>query len=359
MRRVTQQPQMRLVPVPPTVGQPAERLATPWSGLAGKEIRLLLSLVKEKLNPTVRGVTLKQLRTLAAVIRRGTVAAAADALSVTPPAVSQQLRLLEDTLQVPLAERTPSGMRATAAGHEVLAALGRIEAALSDCGAAIAALRGMQGGRVVVGVISTAKYFAPRALAAFIRKEPGVEIRLLVGNRTEIISALRDLEIDIAVMGRTPDEVPVERAVIGDHPHVVIAGPDHPLAGVSGLRLTALANATFLLREAGSGTRELLRTLLSADGLDPGLGMEMGSNETIKQAVMAGLGLTLISAHTIEAEVADGRLVILDVIGLPIMRQWYAVRHNQREPSPAAQTLWSFILSDGRGFLPKIALPTE
>jgi LysR family transcriptional regulator for metE and metH len=313
--------------------------------------------MKEKLNPALRGVTLKQLRTLAAVIRGGTVAAAADSLAVTPPAVSQQLRLLEETLQVPLAERTPAGMRATAAGHEVLAALGRIEAALSDCAAAIAALRGMQGGRVVVGVISTAKYFAPSALAAFMRKEPGVEIRLLVGNRTEIIGALRDLEIDIAVMGRAPDEVPVERAVIGDHPHVVIAGPRHRLAGARGLRLTALAAETFLLREAGSGTRELLRTLLAADGLDPGLGMEMGSNETIKQAVMAGMGIALLSAHTVAAELADGRLVALDLVGLPVLRQWFVVRNRDKRLLPAAQALWDHLVAHGAEYLPEVRLP--
>jgi len=313
--------------------------------------------MKEKLPPSLRGVTLRQLRALSAVVRTGTVSAAADALAVTPPAVSQQLRLLEDALQVPLAERTPAGMRGTDAGREVLVALGRIEAALSDCAAAIAALRGMQGGRVAVGVISTAKYFAPRALAAFMRSEPGVEIRLKVGNRAEILTALRDLDIDIAVMGRAPEDFPVERAVIGAHPHVVIAPPEHPLAAARGIGLARLGGETFLLREAGSGTRDLLRSLLAAAGLDPGLGMEMGSNETIKQAVMAGMGIALLSAHTVAAELAEERLVALDVVGLPVLRQWFVVRSRDKRLLPAAQALWDHLVAHGADFLPEVRLP--
>ena len=313
--------------------------------------------MKEKVSPALRGVTLRQLRALAAIVRTGTVTAAADALAVTPPAVSQQLRLLEEAMAVPLVERTPAGTRPTAAGQEVLAALGRIEAALSDCAAAIAALRGMQGGRVAVGVISTAKYFAPRALADFMRREPGVEIRLSVGNRSDILAALRDLAIDIAVMGRAPEDFPVERAVIGPHPHVVIAAPGHRFAGARGIGLASLAGETFLLREAGSGTRDLLRSLLHAAGLDPGFGMEMGSNETIKQAVMAGMGVALLSAHTLAAELADGRLVALDVVGLPVMRQWFVVRSRDKRLLPAAQALWDHLATHGADFLPEVAFP--
>jgi LysR family transcriptional regulator for metE and metH len=158
-------------------------------------------------------------------------------------------------------------------------------------------------------------------------------------------------------MGRAPEEVPVERAVIGEHPHVVIAAPDHRLAAARGLHLTALAGETFLLREAGSGTRELLRTLLAADGLDPGLGMEMGSNETIKQAVMAGMGIALLSAHTVAAELADGRLVALDLGGLPVLRQWFVVRNRDKRLLPAAQALWDHLVTHGAEYLPEVRLP--
>jgi LysR family transcriptional regulator for metE and metH len=312
--------------------------------------------VKDSLNSALRSVTLRQLRALAAVVRAGTVTGAADLLSVTPPAVSQQLRLLEETLGLPLAERRPSGLHATEAGAEVITALARIEAALADCLGALALLRGEHGGQVTVGVISTAKYFAPRALAAFKRTHPQVELRLSVGNRSDIVAALRDLAVDLAVMGRPPEDFAVERAVIGEHPHVVIAAPDHPLAGAPRLPLAVLGQETLLLREAGSGTRELLRSLLLGVGLEPTLGMEMGSNETIKQAVMAGMGVALLSAHTVAAELADGRLVALDLEGLPVLRQWFVVRNREKRLLPAAQALWDHLVAHGASYLPEVAL---
>jgi LysR family transcriptional regulator for metE and metH len=314
--------------------------------------------MKEKLNPILRGLTLKQLRALAAVVRTGSVAGAAEALSVTPPAISQQLHLLQDLLRVPLADRAQGGMRPTEAGREVLAALARIEAALADCAAAIEALRGMRAGHVAVGVISTAKYFAPRALAAFMRAHPHVELKLLVGNRAETVGALRNFELDVAVMGRPPeDDLPVECAVIGTHPHVMIAPPDHPLANARGVTLRALAGNTFLLREAGSGTRDLMRGLLTAARLDPDMGMEMGSNETIKQAVMAGIGVALLSAHTVAAELQDRRLMALDVEGTPVLRQWFVVRCREKRLLPAGQALWDHLVAHGADYLPEVRFP--
>ena len=198
--------------------------------------------MKEKLVNFARHTSLRQLRALGAVAGTGGVTAAAAQLSLTPPAVAQQLKLLEDALGgVPLLERTPAGMRPTEAGREALAALGRIEAALEDCAAAIEALRGMEGGRVAVGVTSTAKYFAPFALAAFQRAHPGVEMRLSVGNRQQVVAALEGFELDLAVMGYPPDHFPVERAVLGPHPHVIIAPPGHPLARRRAIPLGALA----------------------------------------------------------------------------------------------------------------------
>jgi LysR family transcriptional regulator for metE and metH len=234
----------------------------------------------------------------------------------------------------------------------VLAALERVEAALSDCATAIQALRGMDGGRVAVGVISTAKYFAPFALAAFQRSYPNVEMRIIVGNRSEIIAALERFDLDIAIMGRPPEHFPIERAVIGDHPHVIIAPPGHKLASRRRIPLDELAREAFLLREPGSGTRDLLLRLFG--NVQPtGPRTEIGSNETIKQAVMAGMGVALLSAHTIAAEVADGRLAVLDVEGLPIIRQWFVVRRSERRLLPAAQALWDHLRFAGADFLPK------
>ncbi len=314
--------------------------------------------MKEKLVNFARRTSLRQLRALGAVAGTGGVTAAAAQLALTPPAVAQQLKLLEESLGgVPLLEKTPSGSRPTEAGREALAALGRIEAALADCAAAIEALRGMEGGHVAVGVTSTAKYFAPFALAAYQRANPGVEMRLSVGNRQQVVAALEGFELDVAVMGYPPDHFPLERAVLGDHPHVIIAPPGHRLTGRRSVLLADLAGETFLLREPGSGTRDLMRRLFGPEAAPGGPRMEIGSNETIKQAVMAGMGIALLSAHTIAAELRDGRLAVLDVEGLPVVRQWYVVRRAEKRLLPAAQAMWDHLARRGAEFLP--ALPEE
>lgn len=298
-------------------------------------------------------VTLKQLRALDAVVCTGTITKAAKELSVTPPAVSMQMRLLEEAVGLPVVERTKSGLRPTDAGLVVLDAVHHCESALETCGDVLEALKGTSGGRVTVGVVSTAKYFAPRALAAFARAHPKVEMRLSVGNRSETIEKLRNYELDFAVMGRPPESIKVEQAVIGDHPHVIVAPPDHPMAGKRKITIADLTKETFLLREEGSGTRALMQRLFAEVGLNPNIGMEIGSNETIKQAVMAGLGIALISAHTVAPELSEGRLVILHLDGLPVIRKWFVVRRSDRGLMPASRALWDFLAVSGADFLPQ------
>jgi len=304
----------------------------------------------------MRNVTLKQLRALKAVAETGSVTAAARALSLTPPAVTSQIQLLERLAGVPVVERTGQVMRPTVAGREILAAESRIEAALADCAAALAALRGEHTGSVSVGVISTAKYFAPLALGAFARANAGIEVKLVVGNRAEIIAGLADLSLDVAVMGRPPEHLDVEALAIGDHPHVIIARPDHPLMGKGPVPVKALAQESFLLREEGSGTRMLNERLFEEMGGQPRIALVIGSNETIKQAVIGGLGISLISAHTVGAEVADGRLAILPVEGMPIVRQWYVVTMRGKRLLPAAERLHGFLRSDIQAFLPGVRM---
>jgi LysR family transcriptional regulator for metE and metH len=246
-------------------------------------------------------------------------------------------------------------VRPTEGGRELLAAGARIEAALGECGEALEALAGMDGGRVSVGVVSTAKYFAPRALAAFAKAHPNVEIRLQVGNRAETISALRSFDLDFAVTGRPPGDFEVEKDVIGDHPHIIVGPPDHALARRKRIALADLGKEAFLVREQGSGTRLLMQRLFAEAGLSPEIGMEIGSNETIKQAVMAGLGIAFISAHTVSAEIEDGRLAALNVNGLPVVRQWFVVKQREKRLLPAAQALWSFLATSGVRFLPGIS----
>ncbi|MCE1237019.1 MAG: LysR substrate-binding domain-containing protein [Hyphomicrobiales bacterium] len=302
----------------------------------------------------MRNVSLKQLRMVAAAARGRSFAAAAEALHVTPPAVTAQMKLLEEEVGLPLFERDPTGLVPTAAGQEMIDAARRIEAVLQEARESLDAMRSPDGGRVTVGVVSTAKYFAPRLLAAFAREHPRVELELVVGNRSDILSRFEAGELDLSIMGRPPVEVALESALLGDHPHVVVAAPDDPLAGLRDLAPERLADRVFLVREPGSGTRTLMERFLEKTGIAPRIGMEIGSNETIKQAVIAGLGLTFISAHTVAAEIEDRRLVVLDVAGLPMWRRWYVVRLARKRPMPATRALLDFVTHEGREFLPVI-----
>lgn len=299
----------------------------------------------------MRNATLKQLRAVAAIVETGSVTGAARKLNVTPPAVTMQVQQLEEHLGLPLLDRAGDRFQPSAAGREVLAAVARIEQAMADCGAALDAMKGLKSGRVSVGLVSTAKYFVPAALGSFTRAHPGIDVVLTVGNREEIIAGLRGDNIDVAIMGRTPLDMEVDKTLIGDHPHVIIAPADHPLLGRR-VPPAALASSTFMSREPGSGTRGLMERFFQQSGIDPRIGMEIDSNETIKQAVMAGLGLAFISGHTIAAEVADGRLAVLDVEGLPEVRQWFVVKRTAKRLTPPAAALTEFLSRRGPEFLP-------
>ncbi len=308
----------------------------------------------------MRRLTLKHLETVVAVAQSGTIAAAADHLNVTAAALTSRIKLLEEEVEVALFDRTGGRLRLTDAGQEVVNIATRIDMALAELKTTLSAHKDKHAGRVTIGVASTAKYFAPRLIAAFARGNPRIEITVTVGNRATIVAALRDGAIDMALMGSPPVDLPVCSEIFGPHPQVVIAPPEHSMAKRAGIDKTELCHEGFIIREEGSGTRAIFDSFFAGLILPPPrVHIEIGSNETVKQAVMAGLGLTLISAHTIEAEVAQGRLAILDVVGMPIIRQWFAVRHGNRELSPAANTLWEFIVSNGRDFLPKSVLPKE
>jgi LysR family transcriptional regulator for metE and metH len=180
-----------------------------------------------------------------------------------------------------------------------------------------------------------------------------------VRNRQETIAALSDLSLDIAIMGRPPESLDLESVALGDHPHIVVASGGHRLAGAP-IPIESLASETFFIREPGSGTRMLMESLFREEGFTPTIGMEIGSNETIKQAVIAGLGIAFISAHTVACELADGRLTELNVEGLPIVRKWHAVRLREKTVMPAGEAMWRFLAAEGHVFLPKpAAAPKE
>ncbi|SEQ12546.1 DNA-binding transcriptional regulator, LysR family [Solimonas aquatica] len=302
-------------------------------------------------------LTLKQLRTVAVIARCGTITRAAGEMHVTPAALTARLKQLEDELGIKLFSRTSAGLIATEAGHTMLAAVEEVDTVIKRCVEQMDVLRGVRGGRVALGVVSTGKYFAPRAVAVFGQQYPGVEIRLVIGNRDEIMRALRDYKVDLAIMGRPSSDFPTEHRIIGEHPMVIAASTDHPLAKRRRIALSDLASERFLVREIGSGSRavfELLADRIKSERVN--IAMEIESNETIKQAVIAGLGITLISAHTIEAELSAGRLVILNVQGLPIRRHWLLVRRADHELGPGARSFWEFMLDKGPGLLPHVPL---
>ena len=192
-------------------------------------------------------------------------------------------------------------------------------------------------------------------IAAFMAERPRLDLRFSIGNRAEMIEALRNFDVEIALTGRPPADLPIEKIPIGEHPYVIIAAPDHRLARQAQLKKPDLAGQAFLMREQGSGTRSVFEAFMGDTMIrSVPMGMELGSNETIKQAVMAGLGIALLSAHTIAAEVADGRLSTLDVEGLPIFKQWFVVVRADRPLTPAAAAFREFARSTGQSFLPEI-----
>lgn len=307
----------------------------------------------------LRDITVRQLRALAAVAAEGSVTAAAQKLHLSQPAVTQQLRNLQDLAGLPLLQRSSDGMLLTEAGKELLQLRQRIEASIEASELSLAMISGQTGGRITIGAVSTAKYFVPSAIAAFSKLHPKIDIKLSIGNRETLRRAMRGYDIDIAIMGRPPPDVDLEVRLLGDHPHVIIASRDHRLTRDRRLALVDLSHETFITREIGSGTRMLMESMFEAADLQPTVAMEMDSNETIKQAVMANLGIAFISAHTVASEIADGRLIILDVGGLPIVRQWYVMRRKDKVVLPPAQAIMDFMSSEAAKFLPNLGPATD
>ncbi len=303
-------------------------------------------------------ISMRQLQSIGEIGRTGKIVTAARRLGVTPPAITLQLKQLEQEIGLPLFDRTASGMLPTAAGLAALQAAQSIEARLHLLADELDAIKGIRRGSLRLGVVSTAKYFAPRIIADFTRQFPDIDMTLAVGNRAEIIEAMAEHAIDMALMGRPPRDFPVRAAVFGDHPLIIVAPPEHPLAGKRAISKQRIAREKFLVREPGSGTRISLEIFFAEiPGKLDQIGIEMGSNETIKQAVMAGLGIAFISAHTVAAEVESRRLVMLDVVGLPIRRQWFTVSRAERSLSPAMQAFATFLAAKGAQFLPLLGAP--
>jgi len=294
----------------------------------------------------MRHVTLRQLKVFESVARHLSFSRAAEELHLTQPAVSMQVKQLEEQAGLPLTEMIGKKVFLTEAGEEVARHARRIAQQLREAEEALDALKGVRGGTLSIGVISTAKYFAPRLLAEFQRRHPGIELQLGVYNRETVVRKLADNEIDLAIMGQPPQEFTTIAEAFADHPLVIIAAPEHPLATRKQINPALLNEETFVIREPGSGTRAAMERYFADVGVVPKHRMELISNETLKQAVMAGLGLAFISAHTVSLECEVGRIIILPVTGTPIVRRWFVVHRAEKELLPVAETFRDFLIAE-------------
>jgi DNA-binding transcriptional LysR family regulator len=265
------------------------------------------------------------------------------------------LKLLEEMVGAPLFQRdSATPFAPTEVGAELLALAQNFEHHAARAGDRVDALIAGATGSVVFGVVSTGKYLAPYFVAAFNRAFPDIRVTLAIGNRKEIIRGLERDEYDVTMMGRPPAHLRVETATLGDHPHILIAPPGHRLEGDNEILAEDLVGERFLAREPGSGTRLLMERFLErVGGGRPFNVVEMGTNETIKQSVMAGLGVAIISAHTCRMEIADRHLIALPVTGLPLVRQWFLLTRVEPAPSRAALKFRDFFVSNRAALWPK------
>jgi LysR family transcriptional regulator, low CO2-responsive transcriptional regulator len=292
----------------------------------------------------MRRLTLRQFRVFEAVARHLSFSRAAEELHLSQPAVSMQVKGIEAILGVPLTEQLGKKIFLTDAGLEVLHASQAITARLDDLQHNLAQLRSVDTGRLNMAATSTVNAVATDILARFRGRHPGLAIHLDVSNRAAVLDQLVGNRIDLAIMGQVPERLGLDATRFMDNPLVVIAPLDHPLVSKKKISVRDLASESFLVREAGSGTRGAMERFFAARGLEIRSSMEMSSNEAIKQAVQAGLGLGILSLQTLEMELALKRLAVLAVEGFPIMRHWYVVHRTDKRLSPVAQAFKTFVL---------------
>jgi DNA-binding transcriptional LysR family regulator len=291
-------------------------------------------------------ITLRQLEILEAVARCGSFSRASAELHLSQPAVSMQIKQLEEKLGLPLFEHMGKHIHLTEVGQETLATGHAIDRELANLEQTLADMQGLKGGTLTVSAASTASVFAARLMALFRALNPDVHISLNVVNRETLLHHLAGNSVDLVLMGQPPAGLGLTARPFMDNPLVVIAATSHPLAMASDIPLARLLEEPLVGREQGSGTRSALEKFLAEHGLTLKAAMEMNKNEAIKQAVEAGLGLGVVSLHTVQAELASGQLCVLDVQGFPLKRQWYMVQREGKRLSPAAYAFTQLVLKE-------------
>jgi DNA-binding transcriptional LysR family regulator len=287
-------------------------------------------------------ITLRQLKVFQAVVRHLSYSRAAEALHLTQPAVSMQIKQLEEVTGIPLFEQLGKKIYLTEAGTEFQQYCQNILQQLNDAEAMFANLKGMHG-KLSICVASTASYFTPQLLAEFCKRYPKAQVSLNVTNREILLQRLANNEMDMAIMGRPPNAFDLEAVSFMENPLVIIAPMHHPLANASSIPLTRLSAETFLLQEQGSGTRTAMEHFFAEKNIPLNKSAEMDTNEAIKQAVQAGMGLGILSRHSINLELETRRLAILDVQDFPIQGHWYVVHRKGKRLSTVAQAFKEFL----------------
>ncbi len=296
-------------------------------------------------------ITFRQLKIFEAVASRLSYTRASEALHLTQPAVSMQIKQLENNVGLPLFEQIGKKIFLTDAGNEFRRYSSAIGAQLEELEQVVDEIKGLKRGRLTIAVASTANYFLPRLLAAFCHLHGDVTLSLDVTNREQLLKCLEENRTDLVIMGQPPEGMDLVAERFMENPLVVIASPQHSLATEKNIPLDKLREETFLLREQGSGTRSAMERYFKANELELSSSLEMSSNEAIKQGVEAGLGLGLVSLHTLAMELSLKRLVVLDVMKFPIMRNWYIVYRSGKRLSLVAQSFQGFVKQEAAKIL--------
>jgi molybdate transport repressor ModE-like protein len=295
-------------------------------------------------------ITLRQLRIFEAVARHSSISRAADELGLTQPAVSMQIKQMEDQLGLVVVEQVGKKFALTDAGQELCYHAARIGKQMAEMLTSMEQFRELERGVLRVAVVSTANYFLPALMAAFSAEHPGVRVSLKVANREAVLAAVSSNEAELAILGHTPERVDMVAQFFMDNPLVVIGPPDHPLASMARINLRQIEDETIVIREPGSGTRAAMERFFLESGINYQPGCELNTNEAVKQAVQAGLGIGVVPAQTIELELETGRLAILPFQGFPILRKWFVIHRSDKRLSNAALAFRTKLF--GRNFLP-------
>ncbi len=298
-------------------------------------------------------LTLRQLKAFGAVARHLSFTRAAEELNLSQPAVSMQVKQLEGQIGQPLFEQMGKKIYLTEAGREVYHCAKGIAGEISNMEAALASLQGIEHGTLSISVATTAHYFAPKLLSIFYQRFPGVDIRLDVTNRETLLSQLSENVVDMVIMGQPPKGIEVEHGEFMENPLVVIAPPDHQFSKERSIPVSRLSGETFIVREKGSGTRSAMERFFKQHKMELKTGMEVSSDEAIKQSVQAGLGLSIMSRDATQMETQLGRLCIPDVLHFPIIRHWYVVHRKGKRLSPVATAFRDFLLNEAAAILKK------